>query len=66
MIIRDHLRGGSMPRAPEPSGRTGRGSTAPRSISAVCKADIVLRVWLVDGTAIDAVADHISARVTCP
>jgi hypothetical protein len=39
---------------------------APRSISAVCKADIVLRVWLVDGTAIDAVADHISARVTCP
>jgi len=41
------------------------GECAPRSISAVCDAEVVLRVWLTDGTSREAIGDHTSARVTC-
>lgn len=41
------------------------GDCVARSISAVCTGQIVLRVWLDDGTFRDAVGEHESARVTC-
>ncbi len=36
-----------------------------RAVSAACSAQIVMRVWLADGTTREATADHESARPTC-
>ena len=41
------------------------GTCVARSISAVCTGQIVMRVWLDDGSFRDAVGEHDSARVTC-
>lgn len=36
-----------------------------RAISAACRADVVMRVWLTDGSSLDARAVHESARPAC-